>query len=559
MKTFSMFSVRGLSMKRKLFGYMFTLTTLLIVLLIIGLSLFGQFSSPIKDTKESLDIQMEVYSKEVLSHFDRLAAASILLSEDVYGIIEEALEENGIEFSALTDSPDKLNGIQQSIIPVLRQKMLQEQCSGAFVFLEATVNSKIEGSESSKSGVYLQVNGYESTDDSVILYRGNSELGKANGMMLHRQWHLEFDANSFPDYEKIVSLAALPTDNAYYITELHTIPNTSDRAMLMVVPITDADGTFLGACGFEISSNYFMSHHSQPTKIDHLLCMLSSGTGNVIDTANTVSSGVSGGYYRAPSGKLEVKAFDEGLSRLNGESDYIGLCRAVALTPNNGEYTFTVMMPKADYDRELGKSIVQNIILWLLLIFFAVGCCRFFSKHYLAPILKGLEELKSPKREDVGSDIPEINDLFIYLADQDKRHELEVSELEDKMLEAREDAHRLYREFERARSEYELAKDKYDGAQREIERLAYSRKTEVDPDDYQVFLAGIDTLTPTEKKVFEYYLSGKTVKEIIELSAIKESTLRFHNKNIYSKLGVNSLKQLLRYAAMNRADENSEN
>ena len=62
-------------------------------------------------------------------------------------------------------------------------------------------------------------------------------------------------------------------------------------------------------------------------------------------------------------------------------------------------------------------------------------------------------------------------------------------------------------------------------------------------------------MTPTEHRIFAYYLSGKSVKEILSVAAIKESTLRYHNKNIYSKLGVNSLKQLLRYAALMQQDD----
>ena len=68
----------------------------------------------------------------------------------------------------------------------------------------------------------------------------------------------------------------------------------------------------------------------------------------------------------------------------------------------------------------------------------------------------------------------------------------------------------------------------------------------------------MDTLTPAERKIFAYYLSGKTVKEILAVASIKESTLRYHNKNIYSKLGVNSLKQLLRYAALMQRDDKGE-
>ena len=147
--------------------------------------------------------------------------------------------------------------------------------------------------------------------------------------------------------------------------------------------------------------------------------------------------------------------------------------------------------------------------------------------------MKALEQLKSDKRSELQSGVPEIDDLFAFLAEQDREHERTVRDLEERTLAA-------HTEKERLRTEFETA-------QTEISRLAYSRKQEVDPDDYKLFLAGIDTLTVTERKIFQFYLEGKTVKEIIAIAEIKESTLRYHNQKIYGKLGVNSLKQLLRY------------
>ncbi len=58
------------------------------------------------------------------------------------------------------------------------------------------------------------------------------------------------------------------------------------------------------------------------------------------------------------------------------------------------------------------------------------------------------------------------------------------------------------------------------------------------------------TLTPKEREIFDYYLAGKKAKEIMELAVINQNTLKYHNKNIYSKLGVTSRKQLLEYAAL---------
>ena len=59
------------------------------------------------------------------------------------------------------------------------------------------------------------------------------------------------------------------------------------------------------------------------------------------------------------------------------------------------------------------------------------------------------------------------------------------------------------------------------------------------------FRQGMLALTKTEKLIFQCYLAGKSTKDILEELSIKENTLKFHNKNIYGKLGVSSRKQLL--------------
>lgn len=61
----------------------------------------------------------------------------------------------------------------------------------------------------------------------------------------------------------------------------------------------------------------------------------------------------------------------------------------------------------------------------------------------------------------------------------------------------------------------------------------------------QRFLMGLSELTQTERAVYDAYICGMSTKEIMSLLNIKENTLKFHNKNLYSKLGVNSRKQLL--------------
>jgi len=57
-------------------------------------------------------------------------------------------------------------------------------------------------------------------------------------------------------------------------------------------------------------------------------------------------------------------------------------------------------------------------------------------------------------------------------------------------------------------------------------------------------------LTPTEHIIYDLYLDGRSTKEIMAQLNIKENTLKYHNKNIYSKLGVSSRKQLIALASM---------
>lgn len=71
------------------------------------------------------------------------------------------------------------------------------------------------------------------------------------------------------------------------------------------------------------------------------------------------------------------------------------------------------------------------------------------------------------------------------------------------------------------------------------------------------FVKQLTSLTPTEKLIYKHYLDGKSTKEVLSELSITENTLKFHNKNIYSKLGVTSRKQLLEYAgAINSINSN---
>lgn len=65
------------------------------------------------------------------------------------------------------------------------------------------------------------------------------------------------------------------------------------------------------------------------------------------------------------------------------------------------------------------------------------------------------------------------------------------------------------------------------------------------PECIEVFMMGLKTLTPTEREIYDAYIARVTTKEIMANMNIKETTLKYHNRNLYGKLGVASRKELL--------------
>ena len=67
----------------------------------------------------------------------------------------------------------------------------------------------------------------------------------------------------------------------------------------------------------------------------------------------------------------------------------------------------------------------------------------------------------------------------------------------------------------------------------------------VTPEHVDYFVAGLSQLTPTERAVYEAHVARVTTNEILANLNIKETTLKYHNRNLYGKLGVSGRKELL--------------
>ena len=517
MRVPQIFNQKKQTMRRMLFGYMLVLVLVVFALIFTSLFMFGQYSTTKETLMGTLSLQMEVFEREITSHHENLAMRGVQLSKDSGLMLQSYFFRNGISFDKLKNSPSHLNALQSEFLDLLREELLQTECSGAFILLDTTVNTALKDSKTSKSGVYVQRSTVDATDDTLILYRGDSKTAKSKGIMPHRKWNLEMDSGIFPSYDTLMNVTPdRPLEKAYFTTEVVYLPGTSEKVMLIALPIRAHDGTVYGICGFEISETSFKTYHAQPSTLQHLVGVFAKTQKDEIDISKSFTCGVSGGYHYSPDGILTPHGFGKGLSSFGNEKEeYIGITREVTICcDSEHKHTLAVMIPKYDYKKMLLKNSLSLIFMIVMLIIAAISCCGYFSKRYIAPIIKKLERLKASEVQEEETDegtYSEIEDLFAFLKNK-----------EDELSEAKSRA----------------------------DRLSYSRKTEIDPDDYEYFKMGIKTLTKSERKVFDLYMSGKTAKEIMEIAGIKERTIKFHNSNIYDKLGVKNMRELLRFAAL---------
>ncbi len=539
---------QGVSMRLRLIIYLAAIMLFLVLLLMVLLLLSGAIDPINAETQRALERQLESLTLSIQRQCDDQAAYAAALSRQLTAELRETLAGAKTTFAQLRNDPDALTAVQKKLFDAVYSSMLRVPCSGAFCFLNTTVNDALP--QKGYQGIYLKfANLYaENTlQNDICLFRGFASVARANNINLYSTWQLETQAGLFPEVEALMQSECENPSGAYLLTRVYPLPDSWETVRLLCVPVLDAKGQVVGACGFEVSSQYFKLSNQMPqAEQAHLFCALldrdeAGYTGQV--------SGNRSGYFPSTHSAFTVDESGEMtvFCSADGAADFIGKMQPVSL--GNAEHFVAVMMPAEDY-RALAKAARQKIAAVLILVAaFILAAALWGSKKYVAPILKDLQRIKDgggPKQEV--SRILEIGDLFAFLALQDQAHEAALAALHREKQEASG-------KLDHLQNELRQVNDEYQSAQAELSRLAYSRTQEVDPDDFRFFLEGIHKLTPAEATIFDLYLDGKSAKEIIAMLGITENTLKFHNKNIYNKLGVASRKQLLRYAALMKQRE----
>ena len=522
------------SMRRRLLLYMGALAALLLFSLFAVLLLLGQLKSPREEMKKSLTFQMEAFRSDVTSLWRNVSVMGVHLSEDMTALIEERVKD----FDALSGSADALEQLEASMLGPLCQYVQQTDCSGGFVLLSVSLNP--DAAADSFSGLYVQRSNAEHTTSDLLLYRGMADIGRQHRVMPHRKWAQEFCPADFPGLADQLEAVSAPIERACRTTELLTLPGTTEQAILLSVPMVGADGRVYGLCGFSVNQTYFSAHHAQPSAVSSLACVLSDAAEG-LDIQKGLLTYPAGGFCFVPDELLAEKSLRGGLSAFVGtELSFVGISEPFTVAAGDeAPHDLTVLIPKSDYDRALLKSRLEAAGVLMLLLFFAVSCCLFYTRRYLRPILRDIERLKD---ESGGTQMTfdELQPVSARL----RSHEQTITVLETEKLD-------LQGQVEHMQSQVVDTQEQLDDSLAEIRRLAYLGKKELDPADYQKFLEGYAKLSSKELEICAALAKGLSARQCTEQTGNALSTIDTYRKRVYEKTNIHRVRQLrLCYALM---------
>ncbi len=522
------------SMRRRLLLYMGALAALLLFSLFAVLLLLGQLKSPREEMKKSLTFQMEAFRSDVTSLWRNVSVMGVHLSEDMTALIEERVKD----FDALSGSADALEQLEASMLGPLCQHVQQADCSGGFVLLSVSLNP--DAAADSFSGLYVQRSNAEHTTSDLLLYRGMTDIGRQHRVMPHRKWAQEFCPADFPGLADQLEAASAPIERACRTTELLTLPGTTEQAILLSGPMVGADGRVYGLCGFSVNQTYFSAHHAQPSAVSSLACVLSDAAEG-LDVQRGLLTYPTGDFCFVPDELLEKRSLRGGLTAFVGsELSFVGISEPFTVAVGDeAPHDLTVLIPKSDYDRALLKSRLEAAGVLMLLLFFAVSCCLFYTRHYLRPILRDIERLKD---ESGGTQMTfdELQPVSARL----RSHEQTITVLETEKLD-------LQGQVEHMQSQVVDTQEQLDDSLAEIRRLAYLGKKELDPADYQKFLEGYAKLSSKELEICAALAKGLSARQCAEQTGNALSTIDTYRKRVYGKTNIHRVRQLrLCYALM---------
>lgn len=500
---------RGISLERRLFLYWLIMVLAVMAAVFVVLIVAGVFSNDARKLGGTLSVQQKNTTMTFNKLIDTLNAQNLALSEQITREVADILETEERTFKDLDNNPELITRIEERMCFYLQTIVRSRSCSGAYFILDATTNTEAPGADRSRMGLYLR-SGNVGTDGManqyITFFRGVADVARKENIQMHNRWNLEFDIDNVPGYEILMDFDGKRILDSCYLSNRVTLSGTWEQVVLLSVPVV-LEGKVRGVCGVELSELFF----------NLVFPAVESSYGNMVTVVAPIAdkrllldgaiSGKTDGTYFTTDGTLLIKNGEHYNTYSDGSRTYFGnhivIPKAV---DGRSDLTLVTLVPEISYQ----SSVAKNRTFWLCgglgFLVLMLLAAMFLTRRFMLPIQKQIRVLKDQKepQEESNSGIIEIDELLAYMyARQAKPDE------ESKMPLGMEE---LFFDFARR----------------------------------------VETLTPMERTVLQYYINGFSVNEIAEKEFISLSTVRKHNSNINRKLGVSTREELLLYIDMFR-------
>ena len=476
-----------------------------IIVFFIGFDIF----SPHKDATALLNLQMDRYAHRLETYFNNTAAHGIQFSRQVSREIEKTLYENSAEFKNVSDNHALIAAIEGNTYDLLYNSLRIADCSGSFIILDATVNTKLLNAKYSRAGTFLKlanVNNPRSVSPMVFWTRGAHDIGHANDIIFHNQWQLEFDISRLPFYSAVLKNASKNLEERYYYSPAFPFHGTGEKIMLLCVPIVGKSGQVFGMCGFAIGSMFFKLLQAETAAyFTRAIGLVAQKEDASIRLETGLEFGTKDGYFAGLGAGILNVVQENGLGhyRLNESAadttrDFMGLDRKIFLSPlsdklDTASWAIICMIPKEDYDHMVYRSYLKLAVFCTAFLAITFFFAYYISRRYHLPIAQGIHAIKGGASQKTY--VTEIDDLLEFLAVNDTLHNADMSA-------------------------------------------------------FYKFKENLRNLSRAETAVFNLYMEGYSAEEIAARLYVSINTIKSHNKSIYRKLNVSSRKELMVYVQM---------
>ena len=501
------------SIGRSLVLYWLCMALAMLAAALLLLSVTGVFSRTARQFGETAALQQNNNAALFTAQMDALSAQGIELSETVSGELERFLASRSLSFDALNDDPALIAELETALIPSLETTMAGSTCSGVYFCLDATANTSLPQSKTSRMGVYLRYSGLRSAhpSGSTACFRGTVDAARANGLQLHNRWNPELDTSLIPGYRQVMTWEGDRLSGGCLWTERVPLLDTWENVTLLCVPVRDGSGTVRGVCGMELSELYFgLSHSTVSGPYGSFVMLLAPMNGETL-LLDKAMLGSTEGTDLSASGEMKIRGGRDYDTFIWNDTAYLGKYQIIPGRLADGYPLAAVtLVPESGYRNRAQSARIGWVLGSLGFLVGMLALAAALSRRFSMPITQGFAAARSQEQDWQPTGIREIDELTAYF-------------------------HSRLRE-----------RPSEDALPWQVESLVSE------------LIDRAKGLTGTERVILRYYAEGYAVKDISGLLFISVGTVKGHNSHIYSKLGVNSYDSLKAYLDVLRRCERLE-